>query len=312
MILLIFIIELLNYFLSSFLGSFHTIKEGVPLTDAMLTVHVQCNGGNVKISEAFVNIGGNVLPVTISLDKLSINDYIGFRNLQEDKSYIVKLEVISGDTVITEKMTIKTKQPTSIIHNGTLYNFVTSPHTGRIWLDRNLGATQVCTSFNDTACYGDYYQWGRDFDGHESKTTGDTTIRMTNINNVGSDFVYQNWDWVENGVDTDGSLRSAKWQKTDGSSVCPVGYYVPTIAELAAETIAQGMTTKEEAFASFLKLPAAGYHDGDDNGLLNNVNTFVNVLSSTPQGTEDVRDVQIDGGDDSSRGDGRSVRCIKL
>jgi hypothetical protein len=39
---------------------------------------------------------------------------------------------------------------------------ITSPKTGRVWLDRNLGATQVATSSFDSAAYGDYYEFGRD------------------------------------------------------------------------------------------------------------------------------------------------------
>jgi hypothetical protein len=34
-----------------------------------------------------------------------------------------------------------------------------------VWLDRNLGATQVATKVDDSAAYGDYYQWGRAKDG---------------------------------------------------------------------------------------------------------------------------------------------------
>ena len=34
--------------------------------------------------------------------------------------------------------------PTSITHNGVTYGFVTSPYTGKVWLDRNLGAARVC------------------------------------------------------------------------------------------------------------------------------------------------------------------------
>ena len=40
------------------------------------------------------------------------------------------------------------------------YKVIISPITGKKWLDRNLGATQACTSSTDKACYGDYYQWG--------------------------------------------------------------------------------------------------------------------------------------------------------
>jgi hypothetical protein len=37
------------------------------------------------------------------------------------------------------------------------YEMVTSPKTGKVWLDRNLGATQVATKVDDSAAYGDYY-----------------------------------------------------------------------------------------------------------------------------------------------------------
>jgi hypothetical protein len=59
---------------------------------------------------------------------------------------------------------IKTRTPISF--NGLTYKMITSSKTGRVWLDRNLGATQVATSFDDSAAYGDLYQWGRAKDGH--------------------------------------------------------------------------------------------------------------------------------------------------
>jgi hypothetical protein len=48
------------------------------------------------------------------------------------------------------------------------YSTVTTA-TGRIWMDRNLGATRVALSSTDTEAYGDYYQWGRPEDGHQRK-----------------------------------------------------------------------------------------------------------------------------------------------
>jgi len=59
----------------------------------------------------------------------------------------------------TEETTTPEEESTEITHNGVAYDVVTSPYTSRVWLDRNLGATQVCTSFDDVDCYGDYYQW---------------------------------------------------------------------------------------------------------------------------------------------------------
>jgi hypothetical protein len=53
--------------------------------------------------------------------------------------------------------------------------------TGKVWLDRNLGARQVCTSSTDAACFGDLYQWGRAKDGHESRTSGTTETLASSI-----------------------------------------------------------------------------------------------------------------------------------
>jgi hypothetical protein len=38
-----------------------------------------------------------------------------------------------------------------ISFKGLTYKLVTSPDTGRVWLDRNLGATQVATKVDDSA-----------------------------------------------------------------------------------------------------------------------------------------------------------------
>jgi len=164
----------------------------------------------------------------------------------------------AGNSVtVTRRVTVT---PFSITHNGTTYGAVKSPYTGRIWLDRNLGAAQVCTSFNDTACYGDYYQWGRNTDGHQDSISATTNIQATNVNNAGTtSFIIGSLDWAS--VDANGSTRAANWSKTDGTSVCPVGFRVPTITELKAETLDNGVTNSATAFSNFLKLPSAGYRN---------------------------------------------------
>jgi hypothetical protein len=48
---------------------------------------------------------------------------------------------------------IKTHTPISF--NGLTYKMITSSKTGRVWLDRNLGATQVATKADDSAAYID-------------------------------------------------------------------------------------------------------------------------------------------------------------
>lgn len=140
------------------------------------------------------------------------------------------------------------------------FGTVTSPFTGRVWMDRNMGASQVCTTHTDTACYGDYYQWGRDADGHEEFNSSISYTVATDIHNAGSAYINSNIlatgidDWTTG--DPDGSLRRANWAKTDGSSVCPVGFRVPTMAELQAETV--DITDSSNLDANFLKLPSAG------------------------------------------------------
>jgi uncharacterized protein (TIGR02145 family) len=186
----------------------------------------------------------------------------------------------------------------TITHKGLTYKPVISPYTNKIWLDRNLGATQVCQSFDDTACYGDYYQWGRDADGHEKRDSGS--------------FITGADDWTE--VDNDGSQRSAFWSKTDGSSICPIGYRVPSTYELSKETLYNGLDNRADAFNNFLKLPSAGHRNYYDVGSLNGEGSYGYVWTATPSSSSahylyfnsDHAHAYY-----NSRAYGCSVRCLK-
>ena len=200
----------------------------------------------------------------------------------------------------------------SITHNGFTYGEVTSPYTGRVWLDRNLGALQVCTALNDTACYGDYYQWGRNSDGHEKSVSNITSTQATNINSTGTDFITDtgtyNYDWIMD-LDTNGSLRSSNWSKTDGNSVCPLNYRVPTITELSAENIGN----RDEAYTNLL-IPSSGYRYSH-NGVMDDVDSISRIWSVTIENNQ-AKYFGVDANSASvynSGGNamGRSVRCIK-
>jgi len=204
-----------------------------------------------------------------------------------------------------------------ITHNGYTYKSVKSPTTGRIWLDRNIGAAEVCTSYNDVACYGDYFQWGRNADGHEDSNSGTTPTQATSISNVGHSFFIvttsaNKYDWAYN-VDSSGSARSMQWSKIDGSSVCPKGYRVPTYNELAQEVNGH-IHNRDDAFNSFLKLPSAGYRN--TNGTFAYVGVGGAYWSSdyasaygAKAGVFNQNSAQ--GVTDAKRGYGVSVRCIK-
>jgi uncharacterized protein (TIGR02145 family) len=209
-----------------------------------------------------------------------------------------------------------------IVHNGTSYGTVTSSATSRVWLDRNLGATRVCTAFNDTSCYGDYYQWGRNYDGHQSSSSAITSVQASNVTVVGhGDFItstaIKQYDWGYD-ADTNGATRVSNWSATDGSSVCPVGYRVPTKTELQAETYT--IYDHTSAFSNFLKLPTSGVRGADDGVMYSqgsigylwtsstdNLGTAYNYWSSSLY----YYDLDAAISADVARGGGIAVRCIK-
>jgi uncharacterized protein (TIGR02145 family) len=159
---------------------------------------------------------------------------------------------------------------------------VTNPTTGKIWMDRNLGATQVATSSTDAASYGDLYQWGRGTDGHQIRTSP-TTATLSSSDNPGhGNFILAlniPYDWRSPQNDN-------LWQGVNGvNNPCPSGYRLPTEAELDAERLSWGANNNAAgAFASPLKLPFAGYRDGSD-GSLYRVGTYGGYWSSTVSGT---------------------------
>jgi hypothetical protein len=219
-------------------------------------------------------------------------------------------------TVTITILDIECENP--VTHNGTMYCTVVSPYTGKVWLDRNLGAARVCESYNDTACYGDYYQWGRNYDGHEDSTSGTTTTQATDVNSAGNSFIIGSIDWAS--VDGAGTTRTANWSATDGSSVCPVGFRVPNITELRAETLdatdvtgSTKVVNRDTAFSNFLKFPSAGDR-GSGGGSMYGVGSWGVVWSSSASGSGSSN-VHFGSGDARSNHGGRaggfSVRCLR-
>jgi hypothetical protein len=148
--------------------------------------------------------------------------------------------------------------PDDLIFGGYKYKVVTSPYTGHKWLDRNLGASQVCTSFDDAACYGEYYQWGRDVDGHEKSGSATTDVQADMSPPGHNKFIKGHNDWVTGYDHNYPDQRAYHWSQRDGSSVCPVGFRVPTQTELKEETLNNGVSNRATAFSNFLKFPSAG------------------------------------------------------
>ena len=192
--------------------------------------------------------------------------------------------------------------------NSVIPGTVTSADS-RIWMDRNLGATQVATSSTDVAAYGNLYQWGRAADGHQFRTSGTTsTLSITDTPGHANFILAPNtpFDW-RNGQNV------SLWQGLTGTNnPCPSGFRIPTNDEFIAEIATWSAKSPEGAFASPLKLPMAGIRY--NSGSLSGVGSIGYYWSSTVSGTISLYLVFYVSNaytTNNDRASGLSVRCIK-
>lgn len=155
------------------------------------------------------------------------------------------------------------------------YDGVSKTHTtvrgadGNIWLQQNLGSTQVATTMTDANSYGDVYQWGRWNDGHEKRTSTTTTVPTTNnpsgLTTTSNSFIIgSSTDWWDGGsiTDTWSAVSPANTSATEGCDPCKAigtGWVMPTETDWTEIKTAESISNPATAFASNLKLPASGY-----------------------------------------------------
>jgi hypothetical protein len=202
---------------------------------------------------------------------------------------------------------------------------VTNPTTGRTWMDRNLGATQVATSSTDHFAYGSLYQWGRGSDGHElinwtNGTSGEAVNgqTLTQTDTPGNLFISNS----SNAGDWRSTQNDNLWQGVSGMNnyPCPTAYRLPTVAEWEAESISwvQAPISSENssvgALASPLKLPMAGNRSQNNGRVPGGVGTYGSYWSSTVNSTWSYAllfSSLTSFTNSYRRASGRSVRCIK-
>jgi hypothetical protein len=196
-----------------------------------------------------------------------------------------------------------TSTPTAVVE-------VYSTATGKIWMDRNLGATNVANSITDVNAYGDLYQWGRFTDGHQCRTSTTTTALSSSLSPGNPNFIISSstpYDWIN-------PQTSYLWQGVNGiNNPCPTGFRLPTMAEFEFEYLSWGSSSGagSNAFTSPLKLTCAGNRVGTLSGVgLSGcywTSTFSGISSRSLyfNTTSSVSIVF------SQRVSGYSVRCIK-
>ncbi len=208
-----------------------------------------------------------------------------------------------------------TIQPTFDIVNCYGSTFTWAPvlsTTGRIWMDRNLGATQVATSSTDTSSYGELYQWGRLKDGHQCRNSTTTSTSS-------DDDIPNHGLWITSAATAAQDWRTTQntmlWQGVSGiNNPCPKGYRIPTVAEFVAERNVFSSYDAAGALASVLALPMTGSRYGTGNFF--GVGTSGMYWTSDVSGTGAYRWTFNSSSASTSGGwryltDANAVRCIK-
>ena len=192
--------------------------------------------------------------------------------------------------------------------------------TGKVWMDRNLGASRRAQSVTDYLAYGQLYQWGRGNDGHADITwtsaTAGTPVNGTTTTLSTTDYPADNLFILQpaSPYDWRATQNDNLWQGVAGiNNPCPAGYRLPTNTELTAEVTAYSITNSADAFASPLKFTVPGYRSGA-NGTLSSVGSSGYYWSSSVSGTIVSYRSFLAGGATTSnyyRAYGFTVRCLK-
>jgi len=206
------------------------------------------------------------------------------------------------------------------------YGIINSAATGRKWMDRNLGAPNAPSAYNDYANYGDLFQWGRLADGHQLiNRTGPADANMSGVNGTTSTdpavtqfsttdvpghslfIVSQSFpsDWRDPKNDN-------LWQGVNGiNNPCPAGWRVATDAEWTLESL--GTIT---AAYTKLKITFTGVRAADGTGIFQSATAGIYWTSAIGT-TNNLRSKRVTINttattpSENVRANGYACRCIK-
>ncbi|RZJ78030.1 MAG: T9SS type A sorting domain-containing protein, partial [Chryseobacterium sp.] len=194
---------------------------------------------------------------------------------------------------------------------------------GKVWLQQNLGSSQVATSLADADSYGDLFQWGRWDDGHQVRNSTTTAVPSANnpagLVGITSFILGTGPSWWSTNASSDlwnGSDTSAITSEVGVDPCKAIGadWKLPSQADWVTAVSAEGIGNAATAYSSKLKLPAAGYRSQSSGGF-----TYVGERGYYWSG-----DIAVSGGrylynstslanpnSGGPRAQGQSVRCLK-
>lgn len=236
---------------------------------------VLCTGGGyiVTLPPAAANTGRTYYIKNINSDGSTIFiDGHGIQTIDGNIGYaldayqaVVRIASDGANWYVIEQSIPSTSNVLTTCDDGAVFawNDVTNPITGKTWMDRNLGASQVATSQSDVLAYGHYYQFGRGPDGHQCSTSPVQTEQSTTPDPGHGNFINSGLQhWLD-------PIDPNLWQGVNGvNNPCPEGYRIPTREEWVEET---NTWTSNSGMDSVLKLPYAGYR-WIAGGMVDNVN----------------------------------------
>ncbi|KFF20508.1 T9SS type A sorting domain-containing protein [Chryseobacterium sp. JM1] len=193
---------------------------------------------------------------------------------------------------------------------------------GNIWMQQNLGSSQVASSLGDEASYGDLFQWGRWDDGHQlrnSATAAPTTPNSPDGLAGSGAFIIGSPSWWSTFAATDKwtASNAANVSVNVGADPCMAvgpGWKMPSQAEWAAAVESDHIANPGTAYNSYLKLPASGYRSSS-NGALTFAGQRGYFWSSDTSNSGGkylyIGATIANPSSGAMRGQGSAVRCIK-
>ena len=281
------------------------------------------NGITITAPAGTFNVGSGSVVFTATGTPISTGTFyiwIGVGNIQQCMAFFTALNQPASGPTVDPGPTPGSTGVVNFIYKGQAVAYKTvRAKDGKIWLQQNLGSPQVAMAVWDEASFGDYFQWGRWDDGHQSPnsptiTGGPSLLNPSHIPSGNPNFILGTTDatswWGTGGLATDtwsGSLATS----TNGKDPCVAlgaGWRLPTAADWLNLKNHEDLEGALTAFMSNLKLPAAGFRyfqNGESYyWSATATNTYANVLfisDNTYSATLQA----------SYRGQGNSCRCVK-